>query len=117
MAWVKCTEGMTQAMSHFAHQPDVAESAGGVIRRRRPQLRIERGGDGPYRFVDCVDSLCGAFFSNTATKWRPDAGTVIRLPVTIFRAVSFRPYTCSLASSSGRSDVPSSDTPANNPRD
>jgi integrase len=36
---------------------------------------------------------------------------LILLPVTIFPAVILRPYTCALASSSGRSDVPSSDTP------
>jgi hypothetical protein len=41
----------------------------------------------------------------------------VRLPVTIFRAVMLRPKTSLLASSSGRSDVPSSDIPAKRPRD
>src|SRR6185312_6796563 len=69
-----------------------------------------------YWLADTFDSFRGAFFCNTATKWRPDAGIRIFPPNTISLAVSFRPYTSAVASSSGRSVEPSSEMPAKRPR-
>src|ERR1700730_17036234 len=63
------------------------------------------------------DLLRGAFFCNTRTRCCPDAGIEALPPSTISLAVILRPYTSALASSSGRSEEPSRETPANRPRD
>jgi hypothetical protein len=63
------------------------------------------------------ERLRGACFSRTEISWRPESGTAMCALLRIFLAVIVRPYTSPLASSSGRSDVPSTDAPANNPRD
>ena len=53
----------------------------------------EDDGERHYRFEAEAfsDSLCGAFFCKTLTRWRPDAGTAILFPSTISRAVTLRP--------------------------
>jgi hypothetical protein len=44
-----------------------------------------------YLLEFLADSLCGAFFCNTRTRWWPDAGIETLPPSTISRAVILRP--------------------------
>ena len=60
------------------------------VRRRRDKLAGSQQA-WCHRVGVFVDSLRGALFSNTSTRRRPDAGTAIRFPVTMARAVNLRP--------------------------
>jgi hypothetical protein len=59
------------------------------------QVRLEKGktrlNKSAYLELACFDSLCGAFFSNTSTRWRPFSGIETFPPSTISFAVIFRP--------------------------
>src|SRR6202790_1905701 len=63
-----------------------------------------------------ADSFRGELFCRIGTRWPPDTGTAMLLPNMMSLALILWPYTCSLASSSGRSVEPSSDMPADRPR-
>ena len=65
-------------------------------KRRKPLLVVDRSFHirtiaTDYLLADTFDSFQGAFFCNTATKWRPDSGTSMCPPNTISLAVSCRP--------------------------
>lgn len=54
------------------------------------QMRLRASSD--YLLpADSFDSLCGEFFCNTLTRWRPDGGTPMCPSSTISLAVSLRP--------------------------
>jgi hypothetical protein len=54
------------------------------------QMRAQAPSDYLLR-ADSFDSLCGEFFCNTSTRWRPDGGTPTWPSITISLAVSLRP--------------------------
>jgi hypothetical protein len=71
-----------------------------------------------YSFRDAgSDSFFGDFLSHKETSSRPEAGTPTLPSRTISLAVRFRPYSFLLALPSDRSVEPSSEMPANNPRE
>src|ERR1700722_3590892 len=63
------------------------------------------------------ERFLGDFFSRMETSFRPEGGTGAAPFRIISVAVNFFPYSLSLASLSGRNVEPSSEIPANSPRD
>src|SRR5258708_10519565 len=73
---------------------------------------------GDYSFSDTgSDSFFGDFLSNKETSSRPEAGMPTLPSRTISLAVGLRPYSFLFALPSDRSVEPSSEIPANKPRE